>query len=81
MAKVLEPYKDATTYISSKSYPTTISSLGPLYVTIQEKLTPTNDDSAAIEFRFKRILAVDVGTRYQDPTVSLCLNKAKLFGF
>ena len=51
VAEVLEPYKDVTTYLSSESYPT-ISALGPLYVAIQDKLTPTNDDSAAVE-RFK----------------------------
>ena len=74
VAEVLEPYKDVTTYLSSESYPT-ISVLGPLYVAIQDMLTPTNDDSAAVE-RFKRLLAVDMGTRYQDQAVSLCLNKA-----
>ena len=74
VAEVLEPYKDATTYLSSESYPT-ISALGPLYKAIQDKLAPNDEDSAAIQ-RFKRLLAVDMGSRYQDQAVSLCLNKA-----
>ena len=53
VAEVLKPYKDVTTYLSSESYHT-VSSLGPLNVTIQEKLTPTNDNSVAVE-RFKRL--------------------------
>jgi len=71
VAKVLEPYKDITTYLS---YPT-ISSLGPLYSAIKDKSSPTNDDSPAVQ-RFKLLLAIDMSTRYQDPTVSLCLYKA-----
>ena len=65
---VLEPYKDVTTYLSSESYPT-ISTLGPLYKAIQDKLAPNDEDSAAIQ-RFKRLLAVDMGSRYQDQAVS-----------
>jgi len=74
VAEVLETYKDVTTYLSSESYPT-ISSPGPLYHAIKDKLSPTNDDSPAVQ-SFKRLLAIDMTTRYQDPTVSLCLNKA-----
>ena len=75
VAEVLEPYKDVTTYLSSESYPT-ISALGPLYVAIQAKLTPSSDgsNSAAIR-RFKQLLPNNMSARYQDPNVSLCLNK------
>ena len=75
VAEVLEPYKDVTTYLSSESYPT-ISALGPLYIAIQAKLTLSSDgsNSAAIR-RFKQLLDNDMSARYQDPNVSLCLNK------
>ena len=75
MAEVLEPYKDVTTYLSSASYPT-ISALGLLYKAIQDKLITNVEDSAAIE-RFKQLLAADMGSRYHDQAVSLCLNKAR----
>ena len=74
MVEVLELYKDVTIYLSSESYPT-ISAIGPLYKAIQDKLAPNDEDSAAFQ-RFKRLLAVDMGSRYQDQAISLCLNKA-----
>ena len=37
IADLLESYKDATTYLSSESYPT-ISDLGPLFTEIRSKL-------------------------------------------
>ena len=74
VAEVLEPYKGVTTCLSSESYPT-ISALGPLNKAIQDKLIANVEDSAAIQ-RFKQLLAADMGSRYRDQAVSLCLNKA-----
>ena len=74
IADLLEPYKDATTYLSSESYPT-ISALGPLFTEIRSKLSPSESDSTAVR-QFKNALAIDMDKRYQDPNVSLILNKA-----
>ena len=72
IADLPEPYKDATTYLSSESYPT-ISALGPLFTKIRSKLSPSESDSTAV-WQFKNALAIDTDKRYQDPNVSL--NKA-----
>ena len=74
IADLLELYKDATTYLSSESYPT-ISALGPLFTEIRSKLRPSESDSTAVR-QFKNALAIDMDKRYQDPDVSLILNKA-----
>ena len=44
----------------------------PLYKAIQDKLIANVEDSAAIQ-RFKQLLTADMGSRYQDQAVSLCL--------
>ena len=74
IADFLEPYKDATTYLSSESYPT-ISALGPLFNEIRSKVISSDGDSTAVR-QFKNALAADMDKRYQDPDVSLVLNKA-----
>ena len=74
IADLLEPYKDATTYLSSESYPT-ISALGPLFNEIRSKVISSDGDSTAVR-QFKNALAADMDKRYQDPDVSLVLNKA-----
>ena len=52
IADLLEPYTDATTYLSLESYPT-ISALGPLFTEIRSKLqkleyTDTVSDDPAL---------------------------------
>ena len=71
---LLEPYKDATTYLSSESYPT-ISALVSLFSEIWSKVMPSDGDLTAVR-QFKNVLATDMDKRYQDQDVSVVLNKA-----
>ena len=49
--------------------------MGPLFTEIRSKLSPSESDSTAVR-QFKNALAIDMDKRYQDPNVSLILNKA-----
>ena len=71
---VLKPFKDATTYLSSQSYPT-LSVLGPLMVKMKDKITIQTSDSDGIK-SMKHATARDLATRYEDPAIELVLNKA-----
>ena len=74
LINVLEPFKDATTYLSSESYPT-VSALGPLLSQMKEAIQVSNTDSEAIK-KVKRAIIGDLKKRYQDPDIQLLLNKA-----
>lgn len=50
LVNVLEQFKDATTYLSSESYPT-ISALGPLLSQMKEAVQVSNTDSEAIKLK------------------------------
>ena len=74
LCKVLEPFKDATTYLSASRYPT-LSILGP----VLHKILEQNDSStSAAMLRVKNAIASDLRTRYQDVEVCMLLNKASL---
>ena len=60
IAVVLEPFKDATVFLSGDTYPT-ISVLGPLFNQIKLATTVNDNDSAALK-DFKRALAKDMNS-------------------
>ena len=74
IAVVLEPFKDATVFLSGDTYPT-ISVLGPLFNQIKLATTVNDSDSAALK-DFKRALANNMNSRYQDKNVLAVHNKA-----
>ena len=74
VAEVLEPFKDATVFLSGDSYPTT-SVLGPLFNQIKLVTTIVDSDSTAVK-EFKGALARDMNSRYQDEKVLAVLNKS-----
>ena len=74
LCKVLEPFKDATTYLSASRHPT-LSILGPVLHKILEE---NNSSTSAAMLRVKNAIASDLRTRYQDVEVRMLLNKASL---
>ena len=76
--KVLEPFKDATTYLSAIRYPT-LSVLEPVLHKILKSLEEDTSYSAISTVkRFKRAIASNLQTRYQENEISVLLNKASL---
>ena len=74
LCKVLEPFKDATTYLSASKYPT-LSVLGPVLHKILKTLE--EDGSSAIS-AVNRTISNDLQTRYQENEIRMLLNKASL---
>lgn len=74
LLEVLQPFKDATTYLSSENYPT-LSVLGPLVVQMKKKVEIGISDSENIK-SVKRAIAKNLNTRYQDNEIQLMLNKS-----
>ena len=77
LCKVLEPFKDATTYLSASRYPT-LSILGPMLHKILNTLEENDSSTSAAMLRVKHAIASDLRTRYQDVEVRMLLNKASL---
>ena len=77
LCKVLEPFKDATTYLSASRYPT-LSILGPMLHKILNTLEENDSSTSAAMLRVKHAIASDLRTRYQDVEVRMLLNKALL---
>ena len=77
LCKVLEPFKDATTYLSARRYPT-LSILGPVLHKILSTLEENDSSTSAAMLRVKNAIAIDLRTRYQDVEVCKLLNKASL---
>ena len=74
IAVVLEPFKDATVYLSADTYPT-ISVLGPLFSQMKQATAIADADSTVIR-DFKLALSKDMENRYRDPFVLAYLSKA-----
>ena len=78
LCEILEPFKDATTYLSADQYPS-LSTLGPLLAQIRLKLVITPADSCSTAIRnVKKAIASDFNTRYKNPEVCMLMNKATL---
>ena len=78
LCKVLEPFKHATTYLSASRYPT-LSVLGPVLHKILKSLEEDTSSSAISTVkRFKRVIASDLQTRYQENEIHVLLNNASL---
>ena len=77
LCKILEPFKDATTYLSARRYPT-LSILGPVLHKILSTLEENDSSTSAAMLRVKNAIASDLRTRYQDVEVCKLLNKASL---
>ena len=75
LCKVLEPFKDATTYLSASRY-LTLSVLGPVLDKILKNLE--EDRSSSVISRVNRVIASDLQTRYQDEEICALMNKASL---
>ena len=76
LVDVLQPFKNATTYLSSGRY-LTLSVLGPLLMKTKKKVEIGISDSVGIRC-VKRAIAKDLDSRYKDPDVQQILNKACL---
>ena len=77
LSKVLEPFKDATTYLSASRYPT-VSILGPVLHEILTTLEKRDSSTSSAICQVKTVIASDLKTRYQDDEVRMLLNKASL---
>lgn len=77
LCEILEPFKDATAYLSADQYPS-LSTLGPLLAQIRLKLVITPADSSTAIRNVKKAIASDFNTRYKDPDVCMLMNKATL---
>lgn len=78
LCEILEPFKDATAYLSADQYPS-LSTLGPLLAQIRLRLVITSADSCSTAIRnVKKAIASDLNTRYKDPEVCMLMNKATL---
>ena len=75
LCKLLEPFKDATVYLSASRYPT-LSVLGPILDKIQKNLEEGGD--SPVISRVKRAINDDLKTRYQDNEICELMNKASL---
>ena len=75
LCKVLEPFKDAITYLSASRYPT-LSVLGPVLHKILKNLE--EDSSSSAISTVNRTIASDLQTRYQENEIRMLLNKASL---
>ena len=75
LCKVLEPFKDATTYLSASRYPT-LSVLGPVLHKILKNLE--EDSSSTAMSTVNRTIASDLQTGYQENEIRMLLNKASL---
>jgi len=78
LCEIMEPFKDATTYLSGENYPT-LSALGPLLAQIQKKFLshPGDGCSAAIQ-AVKAAISGDLCTRYQNPDIRMVMNKCTI---
>lgn len=80
LADVLQPFKVASTYLSSDSYPS-LSALGPLLNEMKKKLVITSTtattatDSPGIRI-IKQAIANDLDKRYTASSVMMLMNKA-----
>ena len=77
LCEILEPFKDATAYLSADQYPS-LSTLGPLLAQIRLKLVITPADSSTAIRNVKKAIASDFNTSYKDPDVCMLMNKATL---
>ena len=77
LSKVLEPFKDATTYLSASKYPT-VSILGPVLHKILTTLEKSDCSTSPLIRQVKTVIASDLKARYQDDEVRMLLNKASL---
>lgn len=78
LCEILEPFKDATIYLSADQYPS-ISALGPLLAQIRKKLVLNPQDSCSVAIcEVKEAIARDLDARYQDPDVHMLMNKSTL---
>ena len=75
LCKILEPFKDATTYLSASRYPA-LYVIGPVLDKIQKNLV--EDESSPVMARVKRAVASDIQTRYQYNTIRELMKKAFL---
>ena len=78
LCELLEPFKDATTYLSASQYPS-LSAPGPLLAQIRKKLVsdPNHTCSAAIH-AVKQAIASDLDTRHQNSDICMLMHKCTL---
>ena len=78
LCEIMEPFKDATTYLSGENYPT-LSALGPLLTQIQNKFVSDPGDICSAAIRaVKAAITSDLCTRYQNADVRMLMNKCTL---
>jgi len=77
LSKVLQPFKDATTYFSASRYPT-VSILSPVLHEILTTLEKNYSSTSVAICQVKNVIVSDLRTRYQDDEVRMLLNKASL---
>jgi len=70
LSKVLEPFKDATTYLSASKHPT-VSILGSVLHKILTTLEKSDCSTSPSICQVETVIASDLKTRYQDDEVQI----------